>query len=815
MKNLRQALGCLAMALAVGAPGLAGEEGAGHRVALSSTIDFSSYAMDDSEGGPELYPLEVWERRIKDLAQGGLSKLYFRIGGGVVFYPNSRASYTYGEEHGSSKYLYPEKSQRLTNTLAAYDPFAETVRLGHKYGMEVWAWESLYDDGANMEDPLDPHTYPEEYAKWGAIVPGSSPWFNRNLDGYAARNPRTFIADADAIDKINKDAAGRAIRRIVFKSDRDRPESTLARFNKDGVLLYVSDDNANYRLYDGAFKTSVRREKGRNVLEIDGLDIRERYVQMAHANPYPRDGNYAFAISEASGDHAVVYDAAGQVLPTRWTTGFRHKGPGTRFKFFWQLVPRYWDDGDQVIGFLKGAPHPDEGPKPYFEGMAEFLVPKTMEYKLARFREIAEYGVDGFMFNIRNHSFVNDPENYGYNPEVRERFLQRHGKDIWKDDIDHAQLQELRAEGVSQFLAKCKEAAGGRPIWFSGTRNRGPDEEQPLSPQHIFCYGRFPWQYRQWFADGSVDGIVMIHDYFPEYFTPEITGGRKIALGVFRELGFAYHRGWYPNYDFAADLAKAAALPIDEFEMYETTVLAQFPHKIFPFIRSYRAGGLPGLEAEVRRQAPETVLAQFGAHENWTVDYRPADGLPSEDVWTNTYAAGRLELVETAGVDGGKVLRIDNTGDGNDEWPLLRFKDRAALVQPGETALFEARLRLLLDAEADDPKKPNRFYVSFSAAGAGGEAFEVGLLLGPESIGGSPGTLKPGKKLTDFFTLQVALDPYAHKTSIWLDGELLFSGPAKHMEKDPGPSLLFGDGSSGVGGRAELSRLRFGSWSRP
>ena len=769
------------------------------RVTLAGTIDFSSYVFYDRKGGPELYPLDVWEGRVKEMAEGGLSKIYLRVNyGGLTLYP-SKAVGIYGEEYGNNKH-YVDTAQRFINTLAAYNPLVETIRLGRKYGMEVWGWECLYDDAVTMVE-LDPVIHPEEYAKWGRF-PFMDPWFRRNPDGYAALNPRRFPAP-DKVDAVNEAVARARIRRIVFKSDRNRPEATLARFDKDGVRLFVSDDNKDYRPYGGAFTTSVRRENGRNVLEIDGLDIRERYVRIAHAKPYPRDNGWGFAISEPSGDHAAAYDDAGRVLPTYWAVGAHpiHQRDFESLKFG-SLKPTAWDHENRVIGFLKGAPRENEGPPRHFAGMAEFLVPKTMEHKLERFKELTEYDFDGFMFNIRNHSDVTSPDDYGYNPEVRDLFLKRHGKDIWKDDFDHALLRELRAEGVSRFLAECKKASSGRPIWFSGTRNRGPGEKQPESPQMVFPYGKFPWQYRQWFADGSVDGVVMISDYFPEYFTPEITGGKKISLGVFREMGFLAKDG---KYDFARDLAKTAALPIDEIELYETVEFAHNPERFYPFLRSWREGGLPALEAEIRARSPETVLAQFAARENWIVDYRPEDGLPPPDVWTSSYVPGRLEIVEAP--DGGKALRFGNTGVGNEEWPLLRYKDAAALVHPGKTALFEARLRVI-EPETPDPKKPNQLHIAFAAVDAAGEASEVILNIGPERLSGSLGNVKAERKLTEFFTLQVALDPNAKTASVWLDGKLLYSGPTKRMTKD-GPRLILGDGGSIVGGSAELSRLRF------
>jgi len=181
--------------------------------------------------------------------------------------------------------------------------------------------------------------------------------------------------------------------------------------------------------------------------------------------------------------------------------------------------------------------------------------------------------------------------------------------------------------------------------------------------------------------------------------------------------------------------------------------------------------------------------------------------LPPADAWKSAYPPGRLEVVEAPG--GVKALRFDNTGAGdNDEWPLIGYGDEAALAQPGKTALFEARMRFP-DPETADPKKPYRFFIAFSAVDAEGEASEVFLFLGPETFGGSLGEINPGRKLADFFTLRIALDPNAQKASVWLDGKLLGVGGARRAAES-GPRLQLGDGASSVGGLAEVSGLRFG-----
>ena len=84
-----------------------------------------------------------------------------------------------------------------------------------------------------------------------------------------------------------------------------------------------------------------------------------------------------------------------------------------------------------------------------------------------------------------------------------------------------------------------------------------------------------PWLYERYFADGSVDGVMMMGSDFRDELTPEVLQGRRIKLGFFREMG-------YPpkGYDLETDLETLQNDPqIDEVELYETMVFSFNPEK--------------------------------------------------------------------------------------------------------------------------------------------------------------------------------------------------------------------------------------------
>ncbi len=113
---------------------------------FSSTIDFLDYAMAHGDPKAGYYKLEDYEAALRNMAEGGIKKIYLRVNiCGTTHYP-SEVSAMYGD-NDAYHWFTPKESMYVINTYKHYNPCLETIRLGHKYGMEVWGWESLYDDG--------------------------------------------------------------------------------------------------------------------------------------------------------------------------------------------------------------------------------------------------------------------------------------------------------------------------------------------------------------------------------------------------------------------------------------------------------------------------------------------------------------------------------------------------------------------------------------------------------------------------------------------------------------------------------------------
>ncbi len=549
--------------------------GAATPLKLATTIDYLDYAFEDGAAEfPEYYPLELWEQRLRELSEAGIEKVYLRVNAcGLTLYP-TRVSAPYGDEYGNHSVFWTCGAPRLIRTMERYNPLTETIRLGHKYGMEVWCWESLFDDAANWFH-INRTEKPAEFAKYGCF-PMMDPFFRKNPDGYAMLDPRRGVSEEEA-RKINQRIADKHIGAIRLRSAKPRPEAALAQMTRENLRILVSDDNINFRRYEGDFELKTSREGDRNVLEITGLDIPESYLKLVPADSFGTD--FGFVVDEFRGDDLQLFAVDGERLPANWMVDALSKTVDGTITFV--LVGELgWDYKRNSLGIFKGELVGEDRKPYYFHGMAEFNVPKTRQHKLERFQELLEYDFDGYIFDIRNHSRMLHPERYGYNPEVREACLKRYGFDIWKDDFDRELLLEVRADAVSDFLAECRRLAK-RPL-FLGASQLGLEGAQP---RRYDLYGGLPWQYRKLFASGAIDGVMMMGADYPESFTPEVTGGREVVIGSFREMLDLHRSG---SYDLGADLEKLAAMPkVSEVQLYEALVFTQNPEKYFPVLKAF------------------------------------------------------------------------------------------------------------------------------------------------------------------------------------------------------------------------------------
>ncbi len=522
---------------------------------VSTTIDFLDYVFYDMPSGSSVYPLEHWEKRIAEMAAGGIDRIYLRVNVcGLTLYP-SKVCVRYGERgRFHDKKLYPGQVDNLIRTLDAYDPLKETIRLGKKYNLEVWAWESLWDDAAagaavTANEMVDPTT--------GKAIeyPLMDPFFEEFPQGYSMR--RSLPADEVAA------ARKREIGGLEIISDQ--PRNLPVRITTDSLRILSSEDNRQYTPYTGSFTLKTEKlSDGCWKLAISGLKIKASYIKLAFSTPQPEDGKYVFIFGAPGLDKCRVFDTAGARIPAEMGYCVENRRDAENSALMFSETGNWaWDHQSRQLGFAIGAS--DTGK--YLLGFAEFAVPETMRHKVARFAELTQYNFDGFMFNLRSHS-RSGGNNYGFNPELRELYRKRYGKDIWNDSYDRKKLNELRADAIDEFLFNCKKLTGGRPLYFSAISNERPTTH---SAGDAWRYG-VPFHYAKWFAAGSVDGVVMIDGDFRDEIQ-KAAADKPVSIGVFREMAFPGK-----GYNFESDImAIGADREIAEAELYETLELTKKP----------------------------------------------------------------------------------------------------------------------------------------------------------------------------------------------------------------------------------------------
>ena len=558
----------LALALTAALTAAAG----GNGPIFSTTIDFLDYVFADKEGSDEYYPVEVYEKRLKEIADCGIKKVYLRVNClGLTLYPTKVAT-LYGEGgalHWSSEY----GAKRLANTVRRYDVCKETIQIAHKYGMEAWAWESLADDGYPAYNAPT-----RELAEKFQGRPLIDPYFLAHPEGLAMGNPRHFMPKAKA-DRLTAEARKYPVGRIVVNNTK---KFAPIRITADTLEIYTSQDNIEYTRYNGPFKVEQGVDsKGLGKVTISGLKISAPYIKLSHRVPF--DTNFSVGLFE-SRDQNEIYNTRGQLVASTWGANDNDHTPAavktTGSLTFDLPYGVAWDYKQREIGCYVGI-RDDIGDR-YFI-IAEFTVPGTMEHKVARFAELAAYPFDGFMLNWRTHSRVRDPNDYGFNPEVRKKFKERFGKDIWRDKFDLGDLLSLRAEAIGDYYRECKRLIGERPLYVSGLRPVPPGQTAPQKDfigMGVSLLANLPMQYERWIKEGSIDGVMMVGGDFSSIFTDKLTGGRPVKLGIFREASGHLHRLRPKNYDFAADVKMLSRLEhIDEVELYETLELTGHPEK--------------------------------------------------------------------------------------------------------------------------------------------------------------------------------------------------------------------------------------------
>jgi hypothetical protein len=505
---------------------------------VSTTIDFLDYCFFRTDPGTGYFTETQYEEVIRSLAQAGFAKVYLRVDVcGRTLYPSTAGARYAGDgrEPGSTF---------LLKTLERYDPAAKTVELGHKYGMQVWCWNALLDDEATMVYYSPGSNLGKRYGEYPLKDPFlvQNPQLQWRLDPQLeARQTR----DAAAV------AAAGPMTAIRVRSEVKLPN----RIRAEDVALYTSSDNAVYQRYAGTFRLTIESEKP-PTLVFDEFSIAAPYVQMVLRTPQPSDKSFTLAgtpgqFVEVRYDdtwHPTVADYVDEANPPEQASfAFRSGG---RFA---------WDYGRRRLGLAKIP-----APLPRYYGVTDLTAVEAREHKLAKLRELAGYGFDGFAHSIRTHSQTRDASLYGYGVAVRDAYQARHGQDIWREPFDRAQWLALRAEGLNQYLLEAGRVVAPRPLYM--------DAPKPGSA-YLEPYGGMPLQHETWISAGGVAGIRLL-GYAPDVvLKPLLPAAARVKVVRFVDNSNV------PEPDlFRERLGHWLDEPgLDEIEFYETLIYTDRP----------------------------------------------------------------------------------------------------------------------------------------------------------------------------------------------------------------------------------------------
>ena len=539
---------------------------------LATTLDFTGWGWwDEKDRHPDYYPLEILETRIKELAEVGIGKIYLRVSvRGLSLYP-SKVTKQYGEDD-LFHWQDPQRSRRLIATLQKYDPCREIIRLGHKYGMQVWAWESIFEDGGmNFFIPKD-----EKYMKLAERMrfdAMSNPAFIDHPEYFIMRDPKLNDSIDDATLKIEeKKCLQYPIKKIEIVG-RDKRDPL--RFSEKDVVIMTSSNNRVYSEYMGKrrYECGVNCG-GLNYITIDDLDITSPYVMLKLKNDYPKDiAQVTMSVTHESGICRVL-NSNNEEVTVSWGMSYERDFPLN----FVKRKTYDWDYRARGIGF-----HVTKYPEAnvFIFGVAELCVPAVKKHKVERFHELAKYPFDGFMLNFRSHCHykADDFKNYAYNPAVRVKVLEQFGKDIWKEKVEERLVDSVRGEAFANFLESCKALTGQRPLYLSGLPPASWPEDDNLlhGRQHnmkmYWGFKSYPIPYERLFADGSIDGINMVGADFSDYLKDKKSNGRQVRIGVFREGNLLLYPP-YAGYNLLDEINEIKQSgKYDEVELYEAAYL--------------------------------------------------------------------------------------------------------------------------------------------------------------------------------------------------------------------------------------------------
>ena len=393
------------------------------------------------------------------------------------------------------------------------------VRAAHAHGIEIFGMFKPFDLGLHRSFG---EGTPEAKAKgrlqriggpigWVANFPAE------NREFMTCRKPGAYgPAENDVFTRID----------LVKEDDR------ACAFTAGDLELYVSDDNASYRLYEGPMhrheaiedypvyehtasggrKTSlVRRAR---VMRLDGLCIDHPYLALCAPGSDRSFMNTLINLVHVFGkkgeERRLTFGIQSRIRQKPDDKEPPFARSGIEFDH-WPDTPSAVFPGYDVIASPVALDNNYRGlavARGKAAGPMAILSPsffETRQWWLSVLGGMLDAGVDGIELRVRNHHSEVAWGEFGFEQPVLEEFKRRHGVDLLAtDDFDRAAFRRLRGEAYTQFYRETKQLcrSRGKPMGLhvSVTMNMEPEEGAAMG---------IHWDWRTWLKEGLADSVTM------------------------------------------------------------------------------------------------------------------------------------------------------------------------------------------------------------------------------------------------------------------------------------------------------------------
>ncbi len=385
----------------------------------------------------------------------------------------------------------------LESILALGDPNWVYMYEAQRQGMEAWAILKPYESGTGFTIP---HGASAPLSRSHVETIGGQ---HIHFDNLLSDNPELRIKRKPAPDSIIKrlNEPVESVE-IAFCLDSFKQTTRQGYFEFEGledskltipeIKLWISRDNGRYVKYEGNYevtsKIDYRLARDANcfllgdvpkrflVMTIKGINLPQEFRYMAitleeYRNFYsiPYSMIKAFTakgeIPVTTGHHVrTSISPVERIKPSEereWGLESRPvTGPRAAesfmdwgFEFEFQGTG-HWGDGwvsSPVFGIGIGK-------RQYMAGTPCEAYPEVQDYWLEQVRRIMTMGYDGIDFRLQYHSGnVTDYIDFGYNEPLIQRYKEKHGVDILKEEADPMEIMRIRGEYFHLFLDRAAE----------------------------------------------------------------------------------------------------------------------------------------------------------------------------------------------------------------------------------------------------------------------------------------------------------------------------------------------------------------------